>query len=132
MRATSLSLLVVTALGACSPTPCECTPCEPSSAVLLSVIDGRTTAPVSTFLVDATVNGVPLGEPAACSLERRENNTCLFGEVSGLYHLVVTAPGYETRELVVRQAGQGGSDRCCLECLRPSEVTLSLDPLEAP
>lgn len=137
MRAALFSpLVVLCALAGCSAGTAECTcqPCVVGAAVTLSVIDARTGAPVTTFLVDATVNGVPMGQPASCEEDAREGNACVFGDEGGLYHLVVGAPGYETREVLVRQADQGVGDLCCdgRVCLTSEEITVALDPLAPP
>lgn len=137
MRAHLLSGLgVVAALLGCTPGggECMCFLCEPSGAVTLTVLDARTQGPLTTFVVDGTVNGVPLGQPSPCRAENREGNACTFGDEGGLYHLVVGAPGYETREVLVRQADGGAGDLCCDQpvCLASARVTVSLDPLAAP
>ncbi len=130
-----LVLLVGLALSACSTGgDCPCLLCEPGAAVTLTVTDGSTGAPITTFLVDVAVNDVPLGEPPACSEEQRAGNEfCSFGDDTGLYHLVVAAPGYETREALVRQGEPGGGGLCCRNvCLTAQSITVALDPLESP
>lgn len=136
MRQALLSALVVTALLGCTPgaRECACFPCDVNGVVRLSVRDGPTGGPLSTFVVDATVNGTSIGEPPTCAVEARGgDSSCTFGDEGGLYHLVVGAPGYETREVLVRQPDAAG-DLCCNQpiCLTLEEVTVALDPLDPP
>lgn len=123
------AFVVVLGLPSCGPgqTDCMCLPC--TTAVTLTVIDGRTGGPITTFVLDALLNGDPIGQPPECSEETRTGNSCSFGQEPGLYHLVVGAPGYETRETLVRQPDQGSGDICCRACLSSQEITLELDAL---
>lgn len=130
-----LVLLVVLALSGCSTDgDCACLLCEPGSAVTLTVVDGSTGGPITTFLLDVAVNDTRIGEPPSCTEEQRAGDEfCSFGDDTGLYHLVVAAPGYQTREAVVRQGEPGGGDLCCRNvCLTPQDLTVALDPLAAP
>lgn len=122
--------LVFVASAACGPGPgslCQCSPC--TAAITLTVVDARDNTAIDNFSIEAVANGTPLGEPNGCRAEDRTDNTCSFGLETGLYHLVVTAPGYATREAVVRLAEPGGGDLCCRACLNSEETTLGLDPL---
>lgn len=136
MRAALFASLVTSLLASCSSggDECTCQPCNFDEAVTLTVVDARTGGPVTTFVVDATVNGQPRGQPEACRPELRTGSSCSFGDEGGLYHLVIGAAGYETREVLVRQADRGAGDLCCNQsvCLSSREVTVSLDPLESP
>lgn len=120
----SAALLV----AACAPPPpfCECFVCE--RAVTMSVVDldGRA---VDAFVVEAIVNDVPQGQPEECAPEGRIANSCSFGAEIGVYHLIVSAPGFKSREVVVRLAEEGAGDICCQACLRGREITVELEPL---
>ena len=107
-------------------TECECIVC--SDAVLLSVSDAESGQPLEDFRVEVIYNGVPQGEPAACAAESRTDNVCGFGADPGLYHAIVSAPGYETREVVARVASEAASELCCLACLVPREIAIQLTP----
>lgn len=117
------------ALAACVPPGgrCPCFVCD--QAVSLTVVD-TDGLPVNTFVVEAIVNGASIGEPSGCGVDERNGNSCSFGAEIGTYHLIVSAPGYETRESMVRVAEVGGGDLCCRACLRGRELTLELTPLE--
>jgi hypothetical protein len=138
MRASlALFLLALGSVLGCTgaeDSECFCFACDPSGVVRLTVVDGPTGAPVSTFRVDVSFHGAALGEPPACTSEARAGeNACAFGERGGLYHVVVVAPGYAPREVLVRQPEPPG-DVCCNQpvCLQQRAVTVALDPLSAP
>jgi len=107
---------------------CECFPC--TAAVNLRVLDAVNGAPLEDFVLEAIVNGSLRGVPEGCRPEERNGNTCSFGLETGIYHLVVAAPGYATREALVRLAEPGsGGEQCCRICLLSEETTVRLDRL---
>jgi hypothetical protein len=98
--------------------------------VNLRVLDAVNDAPLEDFVLEAVVNGAPRGVPEGCRPEERNGNTCSFGLETGIYHLVVAAPGYATREALVRLAEPGsGGEQCCRICLLSEETTVRLDRL---
>lgn len=133
MKRALLAVLTVLGLGLAGcpgdvPNPqCPCTPC--STAVELTVVDGQDGGAIESFVIEALLNGEAIGTPAGCAPEDRTANFCAFGFETGVYDLVVSAPGYETRETRVRQPERGSGDLCCRACLSPRLVTLELDPL---
>ncbi|MCP4503728.1 MAG: hypothetical protein GY822_27695 [Deltaproteobacteria bacterium] len=107
---------------------CECVVCIEDGAVLLSVEDS-TGNEVEDFVVELVLNEVSVGQPANCTPEERDgSNSCTFGSELGFYHIIVTAPGYERRELAVRVFDEGQREVCCRACLSAREVTVSLQP----
>lgn len=123
-------MLSAVSLAGCGPATdrCDCLVCE--RAVQLEVVDARGNA-VSDFWVEAIVNGERVGQPEECDVAVREQNRCSFGFVVGTYHVVVSAPGFETREVMVRVADQSGGAACCTACLRGKEITLALTSTES-
>lgn len=126
MARLSLLVLLLGAWSCAPPTACPCFICD--AAVTLAVVDSDG-AGVDGFVVAHAVNGEARGEPQACAPATREDNTCSFGVEIGVYHLVVSAPGFRPREAVVRVAEGAGSDLCCNRCLAGTDLTLQLEPL---
>jgi hypothetical protein len=124
-----LSLLCLVAPLACvdggNGNECECFICE--SAVALAVIDKDTQEGITNFSVELIWNGTPLGEPFRCQDRAEDSSTCSFGEEPGIYHVIVQAPGYETREGLVRVADEGDSEICCAACLAAKVLRLELE-----
>lgn len=122
------SLLVAAACpGSLPPPECECFPC--STAVQLTVVDGEDGTALNNFEIELILNGEARGTPAGCFSEDRTGNFCEFGSETGVYHMVVTAPGYATREARLRQPERGTGDLCCRACLSARVLTVELDPL---
>jgi hypothetical protein len=129
--ALGFTLSLAALLGqACTPGPvneCQCLPCE-GFGLDLEVVDATDESPITDFVLEVVLNGVPQGQPEACSVEERgDSNRCQFGPEAGYYHLILTAPGYEQLELAYRYAGEGGGI-CCLECILPEAVRAELTP----
>jgi len=112
--------------AACTGFTCECFFAD--RAVTLVVVDDATARGVDDFFVEAIVNDVPIGEPPECNARFREGNTCSFGEEPGIYHVIVRAPGYETREAVARVAEEADSDLCCNALLASKNIEIALTP----
>jgi hypothetical protein len=108
---------------------CPCFMCPTTPAVSVTVIDSETAGPVAGFVIEAVVNGVPIGEPQECTEEVRTTNACGFGAETGLYRVVASAPGYAEREAIVRIAEPAAGDVCCDRCIVGRDLTLELDPL---
>ena len=107
---------------------CPCTVC--GDAVELVVEEEDTGAPISDFVVEVIYNDRPSGEPGDCSVNARDGaNSCSFGNDSGIYHVIVSAPGFETREALVRIAEEGSSEICCDRCLSQRNLTVGLTPV---
>lgn len=109
------------------PVACECTPC--SVAIELTVVDAVSNGPITNFEIEVVLNDQAVGTPNGCQVEDREGNFCAFGFETGIYDLIVTAPGYGTREARVRQPERGSGNLCCQACLSPRLLTLGLDSL---
>jgi hypothetical protein len=127
---TFVLLALLPALAACPGTlpPPNC-PCQLSTtAVQLTVVDAVTGDAVENFAVEHLINGEPRGVPENCDQETRTGNFCEFGLELGVYDLIVTAPGYATRETRARQFARSG-DACCDFRLAPRVLTVELDPL---
>lgn len=112
--------------AACTGFACECFFAD--RAVTLVVVDDATARGIDDFFVEAIVNDVPVGEPPECNARFREGNTCSFGEEPGIYHVIVRAPGYATREAVARVAEEADSDLCCNALLASKTVEIALTP----
>lgn len=139
-RAASTVLVVVgmaalAVLAACTGgagTPCPCTICQTSTAVLLTVTDDETGSGIDDFFVEVLRDGEPeqgSPEPLDCMEAFRDGNECGFGTGPGVYHVIVSAPGYETREAVVRVAAETNSDLCCRACLSAKPLRMALTPV---
>ena len=97
-------------------------------AVGLAVDDADTNEGITNFVVEVIHNGDPMGEPIECQGRAEDSNSCIFGQDVGIYHVIVRAPGYDTREAVVRIADEGSSEICCSACLSAKPLQLKLDP----
>ena len=105
---------------------CGCLLCD--GAVGLTVDDAETQEGITNFVVEVVLNGESIGQPTACATRAEDSNSCVFGQDIGVYHVIVRAPGYETREAMVRIADEGSSEICCSACLSPKPLQLKLDP----
>jgi len=92
---------------------CPCFPCM--SAVALTVLDQ---------------DGNPLNEPwvMAATPDLRTGNSCAFGNATGVYRIVVDAPGYAPREAAARCAAATGQDCCMGACVNETQVVVRLLP----
>jgi hypothetical protein len=121
------ALAVLTALVGCTGGfECECFFAD--RAVTLTVVDAVTQRGIDDFFVELIVNEEPRGEPAECNARFREGNTCSFGDEPGRYHVIVRAPGFETREAVARVAEEANSELCCNALLSAKSIELQLTP----
>lgn len=91
---------------------CECFPCQ--SAVVLNVFD-EDSQPLSDWVVEATLDGLPVDVSACDEAVRISPGTCSFGSETGVYRITVQAPGFQTRQLAARFAARSGED--CCSCL---------------
>lgn len=132
-KAAALVVVAAPFLGCPGGVPsgvCPCTPCV--FAVELSVFDAETEAPLNDFDVAVSVNGGEPARPPECEPGTREGNTCAFGLESGVYSMVVTAPGHAPREAVVRLSDESASDCCNGACKSAKETDVLLDPVASP
>ncbi|MFZ9888229.1 MAG: hypothetical protein ACO3JL_12075 [Myxococcota bacterium] len=86
---------------------------------------------ISNFIVEAWRDGESVAVPVGCGREEGDGR-CRVGREPGRYHLVVAAPGYTPREQVVRVASRSASETCCVGCVAPVEVSVTLDPQSGP
>jgi hypothetical protein len=108
-----------------SSTGCDCTACN--AAITLNVADeaGEPLDDDDRWVVEATVNGQPVGEPTPCAIGTRTNNQCAFGDQPGVYELTIRAPGFETLETVARFPERTGV-ACCGACVVGETVSVRL------
>jgi hypothetical protein len=106
---------------------CECFFAD--RAVTLTVIDAATQRGIDDFFVELIVNEQARGEPVECNARFRDGNTCSFGDEPGRYHVIVRAPGFETREAVTRIAEEANSELCCNALLSSKRIDLQLTPI---
>lgn len=107
---------------------CSCAPCE--AAIVLEVRDAQTGDGVLGFVVEARRDEELVAVPVGCGSDEPDG-LCRVGTDAGRYHLVIVAPGYAPREQVVRVASRSASDTCCMGCVAPVPVTVSLEPLNS-
>jgi hypothetical protein len=107
---------------------CPCPAC--AGAVSLTVTDEAGNG-LTDWLMEATLNGVPVDDFGACAPQNRVGSNCVFGQESGMYHVVVRAAGFETREIAVRVAAPSGAD-CCngFFCVGPVNIDARMEPLQ--
>jgi hypothetical protein len=119
--------LALVALGAsCGGlSGCPCNPCD--SVINFSVTDdaGTPLTDDDRWVIEVTVNGQPIGQPAACTLGTRTDNTCAFGTDPGIYEIVVRGAGFTTVETVARFPERTGNE-CCGACTRGEDVAVKL------
>ena len=119
----ALALLMVS--GCTGGDMCTCNLAD--VAVVIEVFDELEDSPVDDFAVEVIQNGQPIGEPPGCIQGfREEGNSCGFGDETGIYHVTVLSPGYQSREFVVRVAAEEDSELCCRARLSAKLVTVRL------
>ncbi|MBI1946685.1 MAG: hypothetical protein HYS27_13385 [Deltaproteobacteria bacterium] len=127
----ALSSAVVAAavlVGATCATPEEC-PCFPCmGAVGLTVLDDVGNPLNDPWVMAATLDGEPVDDGGACDPDLRTGNTCVFGTATGVYRIVVEAPGYQPREVAGRCAAATGQDCCMGDCVNAAQVVVRLIP----
>lgn len=106
--------------------PCECFPC--GAAVGLTVLDEAGNALNDPWVMAATLNGDPVDDGGSCDPDFRLGNSCAFGTETGVYRVVVEAPGYQTREVAARSAVASGQDCCMGACANQAQVVVRLLP----
>lgn len=106
--------------------PCECFPC--GAAVALTVLDEAGNALNDPWVMAATLDGSPVDDGGACDPDFRLGNSCAFGTETGVYRVVVEAPGYRTREVAARSAVASGQDCCMGACANQAQVVVRLIP----
>lgn len=99
-----------------------------NQAISLTVTDAQTGAVLTDYHVELILDEEPLGFVSNCESDVRTTDECTFGDVLGIYHLVVSAEGYKTRESIVRVAGFPG-DTCNRACISPLLTVVPLEPL---
>lgn len=104
---------------------CSCVPCD--AALVVDVRDAQTGDSVSSFVIEARRDEELVSVPVGCGSDEPDG-LCRVGADAGRYHLVVIAPGYAPREQVVRVASRSASDTCCMGCVAPVPVRVSLEP----
>lgn len=133
-RARSLTLVLlalVAALGqlgaTCSTPPaCECFPCL--TAIALTVVDQDGNPLEAPWVMAATLDGEEVDDGGNCDPDLRMGNSCVFGVATGVYRIVVQAPGYQTREVAARCAAATGEDCCLGACAAETQVVARLLP----
>lgn len=106
------------------PSPCQCSVC--SNAIELAVFRADNEALDNSFIVEATLDGLPVEDISNCDPEVRFDNACFFGTASGLYRMTVSGPGFVPRVIAARAAAKSGED-CCNTCLEPTTVSAFLE-----
>jgi hypothetical protein len=117
-----LALVLVGGVACTGGAACECVPCSSAVTVVVVDTDGD---PVDDWTLEATVDGRRVDDFDACDPGARDGNQCSFGVERGVYHIIVRAPGYATREMNVRFAAESGTD-CCL-CVQGEAATVVLE-----
>ena len=105
---------------------CDCFPCGP--AIGLSVLDQDGNALDDDWVMAATLDGNPINDDGACDPDFRLGNGCAFGNATGVYRIVVEAPGYRPREVAARNAVASGQDCCMGACAATTQVVVRLIP----
>lgn len=135
LRPVRLALIVVAASGAlalatgssCSTSDdCECFPC--GAAIGLTVLDEDGNALNDDWVMAATLDGAPVDDASACDPGLRLGNSCAFGVATGVYRVVVEAPGFATREVAARSAVGSGQDCCMGACADQTQVVVRMIP----
>ncbi|MCC7070677.1 MAG: hypothetical protein IT383_05105 [Deltaproteobacteria bacterium] len=135
VRARSLVLVLLVLLGALpplgatcgSPEECPCFPCL-ITAVALTVVDQDGNPLEQPWVMAATLDGEVVDDGGACDPDLRIGDTCAFGDSTGVYRIVVEAPGYQTREVAARCAAASGVDCCAGGCADETLVVARLLP----
>jgi hypothetical protein len=99
---------------------CECFPC--GSAVTVSVVDPNF-QPLGDWTLQATLDGQLVDTSECDPMARQGNNTCSFGDRTGVYQIVVRTASTE-KEVAARFAERGGQD--CCNCLAGEVVQVTL------
>ncbi|OGQ26298.1 MAG: hypothetical protein A2138_17370 [Deltaproteobacteria bacterium RBG_16_71_12] len=105
---------------------CPCFPCM--SAVALTVLDQDGNPLNEPWVMAATLDGVAVDDGGACDPDLRTGNSCAFGNATGVYRIVVDAPGYAPREAAARCAAATGQDCCMGACVNETQVVVRLLP----
>lgn len=105
---------------------CACFPC--GAAIGLTVLDEAGNALNDAWVMAATLDGAPVDDEGACDPDLRLGNSCTFGNATGVYRIVVEAPGYLPREVAARSAVASGQDCCMGACADQTQVVLRLLP----
>ena len=108
---------------------CECFPC--GAAIGLTVQDQDGTALDDDWVMAATLDGAAVDDQGACDPDLRTGNSCAFGDATGMYRIVIEAPGFRTREVAARSAVESGRD-CCMGiggCANETQVVVRMIPL---
>lgn len=98
------------------------------SAVLLTVLDQDGNPLNAPWVMAATLDGAVVDDGGACDPDLRAGNSCAFGAATGVYRIVVDAPGYLPREVAARSAAATGQDCCMGACVNESQVLVRLLP----
>lgn len=105
---------------------CECFPC--GGAIGLTVEDQDGTALDVAWVMAATQDGAPVDDQGACDPDLRTGNSCAFGTTTGVYRIVVEAPGFQSREVAARSAVASGQDCCTGACAGETLVVVRMIP----
>lgn len=109
-----------------SQTDCDCFPCM--NAIGLTVQDQDGAALNDAWVMAATLDGAPVDDEGACDPDLRLGNSCAFGNATGVYRIVVAAPGYRPREVAARSSVPSGQDCCSWACAEETQVVVRMIP----
>lgn len=120
-----MSAVLTTGVDCAQRSECSCFACN-QDAVTLNVFDAGG-LPLPIFIVDATLDGVPVDTTSCNDAVRLGSATCAFGSDLGVYRVTVQAEGFKTRQVAARFATKSGEDCCMVGCLGGTTVNVVLE-----